>query len=99
MGRNPSGRCSCCDFRDCGEAATTIHIIPNVPDCREVKLGCGRHSFAVNGQAIDIEEETDRVDAYWFDLDRWQSGEMERHIAEKINGDEAVAKIRERLDE
>jgi hypothetical protein len=86
-----------CDVPGCGRPAETIHVIPDVPDCREVKLACSEHSFTTGGEPADVTN-TDRSDAYWFEIARWESGEMEEHITKsKINGDAAAEKIRNRL--
>lgn len=86
-----------CDAVGCGQPAETIHVIPNVPDCREVKLACSGHSFTSRGDAVDVNEDR-ALDAYWFEIGRWQSGEMEKHIRDtKINGDTTAAKIAQRL--
>lgn len=94
-----SARQYVCDVRDCARPATTIHVIPDVPDCRDVRLACAVHSFTHSGDAVVIEDQLDRTDAYWFDLSRWKSGEMVDHIGAKINGAQAVLKIQERLGE
>jgi hypothetical protein len=87
-----------CDAPGCDREANTIHVIPDVPDCREVKLACPEHSFARNGEAVDLEAGDNAGDAYWFEITRWDSGEMQTHIrTTKINGEAAAEKITSRL--
>ncbi len=39
------------------------------------------------------------MDAYWFEISRWESGEMEKHVREtKINGDAVAEQIARRLN-
>jgi hypothetical protein len=51
------------------------------------------------GDAVDLEEGAEGLDAYWFTIARWDSGEMKEHVATtKINGALAAEMIQERLD-
>jgi hypothetical protein len=89
-----------CDVAGCGREADTIHVIPNVPDCRDVKLACSKHSFSRNGEFIDLEAGSGEDQAYWFEIARWDSGQMETHIrTTKINGEATAEQIATRLSE
>lgn len=66
-----------CD--DCGAPADTIHLIPWVTDCQEVKAACPKHD----------------PDGYWFTIEAFHNQPVRwlRHLVGKNNGPATIDKL------
>lgn len=66
-----------CD--DCGAPADTIHLIPWVTDCKEVKAACPKHD----------------PDGYWFTIEAFHNQPVRwlLHLVGKNNGPDTVDRL------